>query len=289
MLLGIERYEILVIGSGEAGKNLTWTMAQAGHRTAVVERKYIGGSCPNIACLPSKNVIRSAKANWFARHGAEYGVQTGTVSTDMKGVLKRKRQMVEDGVQFHIDRFKATGAELIRGEARFAAPKTVEVHLNEGGRRMITGDRVFLDLGSRSVIPDIPGLAAAKPMTHVEALDLDRLPEHVIVLGGGYVGLELAQALRRFGSAVTVIERGRQVATAEDPDVAQAILENFQSEGIEVLLETRLREVDGLSGEKVKVRVENSHGQETIEGTDLLVATGRMPNTRGIGLEAAGI
>ena len=285
----IERYEILVIGSGESGKHLTWTLAQAGHRTAVVERKYVGGSCPNIACLPSKNVIRSAKANWFAKHGAEYGIQTGPVSTDMKGVLARKRNMVEGEVQFHLDRFKATGAELIRGEARFVAPRTIEVHLNDGGQRTITGDRVFLDLGSRSIIPDIPGLAAAKPMTHVEALDLDRLPEHVIVLGGGYVGLELAQALRRFGSAVTVIERGRQVATAEDPDVAQAILENFQSEGIEVLLETRLREVDGLSGEKVKVRVENSHGQETIEGTDLLVATGRMPNTRGIGLEAAGI
>jgi pyruvate/2-oxoglutarate dehydrogenase complex dihydrolipoamide dehydrogenase (E3) component len=289
MMPEIERFDILVIGSGEAGKHLTWTMAQAGHRSAVVERKYIGGSCPNIACLPSKNVIRSAKANWFARHGTEYGIQTGQVSTDMKGVLNRKRKMVEGEVQFHLDRFKATGAELIRGEARFVAPKTVEVHLNEGGRRMITGDRVFLDLGSRSVIPDIPGLAAAKPMTHVEALDLDRLPEHVIVLGGGYVGLELAQALRRFGSTVTLIERSRQIAAAEDQDVAQALLENFTSEGIEVLLDTRVREVEGLSGQKVRVIAENSHGQHAIEGTDLLVATGRTPNTQGIGLETSGI
>src|SRR5215475_1658616 len=179
----VERYEILVIGSGEAGKHLTWTMAQAGHRTAVVEQKYIGGSCPNIACLPSKNVIRSAKANWFARHGVEYGIQTGPVSTDMRGVFNRKRNMVEAEVQFHLDRFKATGAELIRGEARFTAPKTIEVRLNDGGRRTITGDRIFLDLGSHAVIPDIPGLAAVKPMTHVEALDLDRLPGHVIVLG----------------------------------------------------------------------------------------------------------
>ena len=285
----IERFNILVIGSGEAGKHLTWTMAQAGHRTAVVERKYIGGSCPNIACLPSKNVIRSAKANWFARHGAEYGIQTGPVSTDMKGVLNRKRKMVEDGVQVHLDRFKASGAELIRGEARFVAPKTVEVRLNEGGRRMIAGDRVFLDLGSRSVIPDVPGLAVAKPMTHVEALDLDRLPEHVIVLGGGYVGLELAQALRRFGAAVTVIERGQQIAAAEDPDVAQALLENFTSEGIEVLLDTRVHEVGGLSGQKVRVVAENGHGPQNIEGTDLLIATGRTPNTQGIGLEAAGV
>jgi pyruvate/2-oxoglutarate dehydrogenase complex dihydrolipoamide dehydrogenase (E3) component len=284
-----ERYEILVIGSGEAGKHLTWTMAQAGRRTAVVERKYIGGSCPNIACLPSKNVIRSAKGNWFARHGTEYGVETGAVSTDMKGVLNRKRKMVEGEVQFHLDRFKATGAELIKGEARFVAPKTVEVQLHQGGRRMIVGDRVFLDLGSRSIIPDISGLAAAKPMTHIEALDLDRLPEHVIVLGGGYVGLELAQALRRFGSEVTLIERSRQIAAAEDPDVAQALLENFASEGIEVLVDTRVRDVEGLSGKKVRMVAENSHGGEMIEGTDLLVATGRTPNTQGIGLEAAGV
>jgi pyruvate/2-oxoglutarate dehydrogenase complex dihydrolipoamide dehydrogenase (E3) component len=285
----LEHYEILVIGSGEAGKHLTWNMAQAGRRTAVVERKYIGGSCPNIACLPSKNVIRSAKAHWFVRHAEEYGIQTGAVSTDMRGVLNRKQKMVRAEVQFHINRFKEAGAELIKGEARFVAPKTVEVRLNEGGSRIITGDQIFLDLGSRSTIPDVPGLAAAKPMTHVEALDLDRLPEHVIVLGGGYVGLELAQALRRFGSAVTVIERGGQIAPREDADVAQALLENFASEGIEVLLDTRVREVQGLSGQTVQVVVEGGQGQQTIESTDLLVATGRTPNTQGIGLETAAI
>src|SRR5712691_1157126 len=264
MMPEVERFDILVIGSGDAGKHLTWTMAQAGHRTAVVERKYIGGSCPNIACLPSKNVIRSAKANWFARHGAEYGIQSGPVSTDMKAVLNRKLKMVEGEVQAHLDRIKATGWELVRGEARFVAPKTVEVQLSQGGRRMIKGDRVFLDLGSRAAIPDIPGLAAARPMTHVEALDLDRPPGHVTVVGGGYVGLELAQALRRFGFEVTVIERGRQLAGSEDPDIAQAILENFANEGIEVLLDTRVRQVEGLSGQKVRIAVENSHGEQTI-------------------------
>jgi pyruvate/2-oxoglutarate dehydrogenase complex dihydrolipoamide dehydrogenase (E3) component len=284
-----ERYEILVIGSGEAGKHLTWNMAQAGHRTAVVERKYIGGSCPNIACMPSKNVIRSAKASWFAQHGAEYGIQTGPVSTDMRGVYNRKRKMVEEGVQFHLDRFQSTGAELIRGEAHFVAPKTVEVRLNDGGRRTVTGDRVFLDLGSRATIPDIPGLAEAKPMTHVEALDLQRLPAHVIVLGGGYVGLEFAQALRRFGARVTIIERGSQVATAEDTDVSQALHENFTSEGIEVFLGARVRSVEGLSGQSVQVHVETDSGDLTIEGSDLLIAVGRTPNTQAIGLETAGI
>ena len=285
----IERYEILVIGSGESGKWITWTMAQAGRRTAVVERKYVGGSCPNIACLPSKNVIRSAKANWFAKRGAEYGISSAPVSTDMKGVFARKRKMVEGEVQFHLDRFKTTGADLIRGEARFVAPKTVQVRLNDGGQLTITGDKVLLDLGSHSVIPDIPGLLDAKPMTHVEALDLDRLPVHVIVLGGGYVGLELAQAFRRFGSAVTVIERGPQVTAAEDPDVAQAVQENFTSEGIDVLLNTQVRKVEGLSGDKIRVRIDGPAGEQTIEGSDLLVATGRTPNTRGIGVEAAGI
>ena len=285
----IERFDVLVIGSGESGKQLTWNLAEAGHRTAVVERKYIGGSCPNIACLPSKNVIRSAKANWFARHGAEYGIETGRVSTDMKGVLNRKRKMVEGEVQGHLDRFKASGAELIRGEARFVAPKTVDVRLNDGGRRTITGDRVFLDLGSRATIPELAGLAAAKPMTHVEALDLDHLPGHVIVLGRGYVGLELAQALRRFGSSVTVIERGSQIAAAEDADVAQVLLESFTSEGIEVLLDSHVQEVKGLSGQNVRVIAETNSGQRTIEGTDLLVATGRTPNTQNIGLGSAGI
>jgi pyruvate/2-oxoglutarate dehydrogenase complex dihydrolipoamide dehydrogenase (E3) component len=289
MMPDTEHYDILVIGSGEAGKHVTWNMAQAGRHTAVVERKYIGGSCPNIACLPSKNVIRSAKANWFARHGAEYGIQSGPVSTDMKGVLNRKRKMVAAEVQAHLDRFKATGAELIRGEARFVAPKTVEVRLNDGGSKTIMGDRVFLDLGSRAAMPEIPGLPAAKPMTHIEALDLDRLPEHVIVLGAGYVGLELAQALRRFGSEVTLVERSSQILSFEDPDVAQAILEDFASEGINVLLDTRVREVQGLSGKEIRVVAEDGRGTQTIHGTDLLVAAGRVPNTQGIGLETVGI
>jgi pyruvate/2-oxoglutarate dehydrogenase complex dihydrolipoamide dehydrogenase (E3) component len=278
---GVECYEILVIGSGESGKHLTWTMAQAGHRTAVVERKYIGGSCPNIACLPSKNVIRSAKANWFAKNGAEYGIQSGPVTTDMKGVLSRKRRMVEAEVQGHLNRFKASGAELVWGEARFVAPKTVEVHLKDGGCRTFTGDRVFLDIGSRAAIPDILGLATAKPLTHVEALDLDRLPAHVVVLGGGYVGLELAQALRRFGSEVTVIERGKQVAVAEDPDIAQAIQETFTREGIEVLLDTQVRYVDGISGRRCESRSRTRAGNERLREPIYWSRRGELRTRRG--------
>ena len=212
----IENYDVLVIGSGEAGKYLAWTMAGEGHRTAVVERKLVGGSCPNIACLPSKNIIHSAKVRSLAGRAAEFGVDTGPAATNMSGVQDRKRAMVDGLRQVHLDRYRASGAELIMGQARFTAPRTVAVDLAGGGSRQISGKRVFLNLGTRATVPDLPGLAAAGPMTHVELLDLDRLPEHLIVMGGGYVGLELAQAMRRFGAQVTVIEQGPQLARSED-------------------------------------------------------------------------
>jgi pyruvate/2-oxoglutarate dehydrogenase complex dihydrolipoamide dehydrogenase (E3) component len=284
-----ENYEILVIGSGEAGKYLAWTMADAGHRTAVVERQLVGGSCPNIACLPSKNIIHSAKVRSFASRAAEFGVDTGSAVTDMKGVRDRKTAMVDGLRQLHLDRYRASGAELIMGEARFAAERTVDVELAGGGTRRISGDRVFLNLGTRATVPDLPGLAAAQPMTHVEFLDLDRLPEHLVVLGGGYVGLELAQAMRRFGSRVTVIEQGQQLAGNEDPDVGAAILDLFHDEGIDVRLATRVRAVEGKSGRDVRVMTQGPAGGGAVDGTDLLVAAGRTPNTAGIGLERAGV
>jgi pyruvate/2-oxoglutarate dehydrogenase complex dihydrolipoamide dehydrogenase (E3) component len=284
---GIENYDILVIGSGEAGKYLAWTMAKAGQRAVVVERKLIGGSCPNIACLPSKNLIHSAKVASLARRGAEFGLETGPIATNMEGVQRRQRLMVDGLIQMHLDRYKASGAELTMGEAHFIAPRTVEVRLNSGGLRRIAGNRVFLNIGTRAALPDWPGLAAARPMTHVEALDLDRLPEHLIILGGGFVSLELAQAMRRFGSRVTVIERGPQIASQEDPDVGGALLELFHDEGIDVMLETQVSQVEGRSGRHVLVRTRNTKYESVIEGTHLLVALGRTPNTQGIGLEQA--
>ncbi len=285
----IESYDTLVIGSGEAGKYLAWTMAKAGHRTAVVERRYIGGSCPNIACLPSKNVIHSAKVASLARRAAEFGVGAGPVAVDMKAAQLRKRNMVEDLIDVHRNRYAASGAELIMGEARFVSPRTVTVDLNGGGTRVIAGERVFLNVGTRPTIPPVPGLNDAKPLTHVEALDLDRLPDHLIVLGGGYVGLELAQAFRRFGSRVTVIERGPRVARREDPDVGAALLDLFHDDGIEALLETEVRHVDGRSGNEIRVSVRGAEGVMVIEGSDFLVATGRTPNTQGMGLELGGV
>lgn len=285
----IDSYEILVIGSGEAGKYLAWTLAKAGHRTAVVERKMVGGSCPNIACLPSKNIIHSAKVASLAARAAAFGVEVGSTATNMQAVQRRKRQMVEDLIKVHLDRYEASGVELIMGEGRFIAPRTVTISLNDYGTRVIAGERVFLNLGTRATLPDVPGLAEAKPMTHVEVLDLDHVPDHLLVLGGGYVGLELAQAMRRFGSRVTVIERGPQLASREDPDVGAALLELFHDEGIEVLLGVEVRSVAGRSGEAIRVSGEDANGGRVIAGTDLLVAAGRTPNTQGIGLELAGI
>jgi pyruvate/2-oxoglutarate dehydrogenase complex dihydrolipoamide dehydrogenase (E3) component len=284
-----ETYDILVIGSGESGKYLAWTMASEGHRTAVVERKLIGGSCPNIACLPSKNIIASAKVRSFTRRAAEFGVDLESAATNMKGVQARKRAMVDSLIEVHLSRYHASGAELIMGGARFSGERTVDVELNDGGRRQLRGERVFLNLGTHATIPDVPGLAAARPMTHIELLDLDRLPEHLIVIGGGYIGLELAQAMRRFGAQVTVIEAGPQPLGNEDADVAAGIVDLFAAEGIALHRQTRVRSVDGESGRAVRLVVEGPDGERTIEGTDLLVAVGRTPNTGGIGLEQAGV
>ncbi|GAA5178619.1 mercuric reductase [Rugosimonospora acidiphila] len=284
-----ENVDILVVGSGEAGKYLAWTMAGEGHRVAVVERALIGGSCPNIACLPSKNIIHSAKVRWFATRAAEFGVELESAATDMKAVQARKRAMVDGLRQLHLDRYQASGAELIMGDARFVGEKTVDVELVGGGTRRISGERMFLNLGTRAIVPDVPGLMAARPMTHVELLDLDRLPEHLIVIGGGYVGLELAQAMCRFGARVTVIEHGSQLAGYEDPDVGAAILELFRDEGMTVHLGAEVRRVEGTSGDRVRVSTAGGDGEGIVEGTHLLVAAGRTPNTDDLGLELAGV
>jgi pyruvate/2-oxoglutarate dehydrogenase complex dihydrolipoamide dehydrogenase (E3) component len=284
-----ERYEMLVLGSGEGGKFLAWHMAKSGHRTAVVERKLIGGSCPNTNCLPSKNEIWSAKVADLVHHADRFGMLTGVTATDMRRVLARKREMVDGLIQMHLDNYKASGAELIMGAGRFIGPKTIEVSLNDGGTRVLIGDRVALNLGTHATIPDVPDLVAAKPLTNVEALELDRLPDHLVVIGGGYVGLELAQAYRRFGSRVTIIEAGPQLAGREDPDVAAAILEMFHDEGIEAHLGAKILRIQGRSGEGVVLQIQAPAGDQTIEGSDVLVAAGRTPNTAGIGLAVAGV
>lgn len=284
-----EHIDFLILGSGEAGKFLAWHMAGAGHRTVVVERKLIGGSCPNTNCLPSKNEIWSAKVADLVQHADRFGSVTGAARVDMAKVLAHKREMVDGLIAMHLDHYRASGAELLMGNGRFVAPKTIEVSLNDGGTRVLAGDRVVINIGTHATIPEIPGLAAASPLTNIEALELDRLPEHLLVLGGGYVGLELAQAYRRFGSRVTIIEAGPQLAAREDPDIAAAILELLRDEGVVVHLGARVLEAQGRSGAGVSLRMQTAEGERTIEGSDILVAAGRTPNTAGIGLDMAGV
>ena len=281
----LEEYDVVVLGSGAAGKLLAWTLAAQGKRLAVIERRYVGGACPNIACLPSKNVIHSARVASYFRRGAEFGIATGDWTVDMAAVRVRKRTMVDGLVAIHLEKYRESGAELVMGQGRFVAPKAIEVALNAGGTRTLRGQTVIIDTGSRARMDDTTGLAESRPLTHVEALDLDHLPEHLIVLGGGYVGLELAQAFRRFGSRVTVVERNGAPIHREDPDVTEAIERLFRDEGIEVLTGTAVDRVEGMSGESV--RLQTTRG--TMEGTHLLVAGGRTPNTDGIGLEKAGV
>src|SRR5262245_59737478 len=284
-----EQFDILILGSGKSGKLLAWHMAQSGRRTAVIERRWIGGSCPNIACLPSKNEIWSARVAHLARQGARFGVVTGPVTTDLATVVKRKRDMVQREIDAHLHNYKTTGAELIMGSGRFVATKTLEVNLNDGGTRVLAGERVFINVGTYAAIPAIPGLEPARPLTHIEALELDYLPAHLIVLGEGYVGLELAQAYRRFGSRVTVIELGPQLMGREDPDVAAEMQRILGDEGIGLLVATQALRVRGASGEEVEVTVRTPSGEQQIGGSDILVAAGRNPNTQKIGLEKAGV
>jgi pyruvate/2-oxoglutarate dehydrogenase complex dihydrolipoamide dehydrogenase (E3) component len=284
-----EEFDVLILGSGAGGKLLAWNLPKKGLKVAVVERKYIGGSCPNIACLPSKNFIQSAKVASYFFRSTEFGITKDNTRISMAGVRERKRKMVTGLVDLHLDLYKKSGAQLIMGSGKFIAPKILEVTSAEGQKRVLRGKKVVINTGTHSTIDATPGLAEAKPLTHIETLELDRLPEHLLVIGGGYVGLEFAQALRRFGSRVTVIERNSRLLHREDEDVSIAMHELFKDEGIDVITGVRINSVEGRSGESVNLYASRSGSDVTLQGTDILVASGRTPNTDSIGLDIAGV
>jgi pyruvate/2-oxoglutarate dehydrogenase complex dihydrolipoamide dehydrogenase (E3) component len=284
-----ERYDAIIIGSGEAGKYISWTLAAQGQRVVTVEDKRIGGACPNVACLPSKNVVHSAKAADYFRRGAEFGIVHGDWRVDMAGVNARRQRMVDGLRQVHLANFAKSHAEIVMGFGRFVAEKTIEVALNAGGTRTLRSDRIFLDTGSRATVEPIPGLPEAAPLTHVEALELTVLPEHLLILGGGFVGLEFAQAMRRFGARVTIIERNPSIAHREDPDVVEGLEQLFHDEGIEIVANAGLTRVEGTSGKAVTLHLNLPGGETAVQGSHLLVATGRTPNTQNMGLEVVGI
>jgi pyruvate/2-oxoglutarate dehydrogenase complex dihydrolipoamide dehydrogenase (E3) component len=284
-----ERYDAIIIGSGEAGKWMAWTLGAQGQRVIAVEDKRIGGACPNVACLPSKNVVHSAKVASFFQRGAEFGIVQNDWHVDMAGVNARRQKMVDGNLQAHLANFAKSHAEIVMGFGRFVADKTVEVALNAGGTRTLRSDRIFLDTGSRATIEPVPGLAESKPLTHVEVLELTVLPEHLLIVGGGFVGLEFAQALRRFGAHVTVIERNPTLAHHEDADVVEELQRLFHDDGIEVVTGAEITRVEGSSGKSVSLHLQLPGGQTVLKGSHLLVATGRTPNTKNMGLEVVGI
>jgi pyruvate/2-oxoglutarate dehydrogenase complex dihydrolipoamide dehydrogenase (E3) component len=284
-----EQYDVVVLGSGEAGKYIAWTQAKKGKRAVVIERRYIGGSCPNIACLPSKNIIHSAKVASYFTRSEEFGITKENWQIHMTGVCDRKRKMVDGLVDMHQANFKSSGAELMLGTGRFIAPKTIEVSLLDGESRFLHGENAVISTGSRATIQPIPGLRESGPLTHIEALDLDHLPENLLIIGGGYIGLEFAQAMRRFGSRVTIIERNPRLIHREDEDATAMLSDIFREEGIQILTNSTVTGVEGKSGDRLKLHVQRNDGKTVLEGTHILVATGRTPNTQNIGLELAGV
>jgi len=284
-----EELDLVILGGGTGSTIAAWTFAGEGKRVAVIDRKYIGGSCPNIACLPSKNIIHSAKVASYFRRSKEFGIAHDGFTIDMSGVRERKRKMVGGLNEMYLENYRNTGAEFILGTGRFVAPKTIEVVLSGGKSRQLRGTNVIVSTGTHATLGTTPGLVEAQPLTHIEALELDELPEHLLVIGGGYVGIELAQAMRRFGSEVTLIDRNQRLMSKEDKDVCNALRTVLQDEGIDVLLDAGIRRVSGKSGNSVSVVIEQNGTEKTVTGSHVLVATGRTPNTEGLGLELAGV
>jgi pyruvate/2-oxoglutarate dehydrogenase complex dihydrolipoamide dehydrogenase (E3) component len=284
-----EEFDLVILGGGTGSTIAAWTFAGEGKRVAVVERKYIGGSCPNIACLPSKNIIHSAKVASYFRRSKEFGIVHDGFTINMSGVRDRKRKMVRGLNDMYMENYRNTGVEFILGTGRFVAPRTVEVTLAGGTIRQLRGANVIVSTGTRAALEAIPHLAEAQPLTHIEALELDEIPEHLLVIGGGYVGVEMSQAMCRFGSKVTIVDRNPRLMSKEDPDVCEALRSLLAGEGIDILLNARIKQVSGKCGDSVSVVVEQNGIEKVLKGSHVLVATGRNPNTEGLGLELAGV
>jgi pyruvate/2-oxoglutarate dehydrogenase complex dihydrolipoamide dehydrogenase (E3) component len=287
--MDLEEYDLVILGGGTGSTIAAWTFAKQGQRVAAIDRKYIGGSCPNIACLPSKNIIHSARMASYFRRSEEFGIAKRDFNIDMSAVRGRKRRMVSSWNNAYLDNYKKSGAEFILGTGRFIGPKTVEVTLHDGTIRQLRAPNIIINTGTRAALQPIPGLVEAQPLTHIEALELDKVPEHLLVIGGGYIGLELSQAMRRFGSKVTMIDRNDRLMHLEDDDVTEALQSLFEDVGIDLVLNATVKSISGESGQSVRIAIEQRGAEKTLEGSHLLVAAGRSPNTDGIGLERAGV
>ncbi len=284
-----ERYEAIIIGTGQGGKPLSLALAEAGWKTAIIERKHVGGTCINVGCTPTKTMVASARVAYLAGRGTDYGIRSNAVQVEMAKVRQRKQAIVEsfrNGSQRRLE--KAKGVDLIFGEASFTAPKMIQVQMESGQTRHLTADTIFINTGGRPEKPPLPGLDSVPALDSTSIMELDTLPEHLLVLGGGYIGLEFGQMFRRFGSAVTIAQRGKQLLTREDSDVADEVAKILRDEGIEVLLETQAVRAEKTDG-TIRLTVRTPKEERTLSGSHLLIAAGRVPNTDRLKLEATGV
>ncbi len=282
-------YDALVIGSGQAGTPLAMALARAGSKTALIERRHVGGTCVNEGCTPTKTMIASARVADLARRAADYGVRTASAAVDMRRVRDRKRGIVDSFRKSSQQRLEQTpGLDLIFGEARFTGPKRIEVRLNSGGIQRMAAAKIFINTGTRASLPAVEGITEVPALDNVSIMELETLPERLLVLGGGYIGVEFGQMFRRFGSQVTMIQSGDRLLAREDPDVADEVAKILREDGIEVLLAAQTFRAS-LAGSSIQLRVRTTVGERTFTGSHLLVSTGRRPNTEALDLPAAGI
>lgn len=282
-----QHYDAIVIGSGQGGTPLSVALAQAGMRTALIERKHVGGTCINEGCTPTKTMVASGRVAYLARRGADYGVRTGTISIDMEKVRQRKRNIVDKfrtGSQRGVE--KTANLDLIFGEASFNGAKTLTVKLKDGSQESFSANKVFINVGTRASQPNVEGLEAVPALDNVSIMELDHIPDHLLILGGGYIGLEFGQLFRRFGSQVTIVQSAQQLATHEDPDIAEEVTKILREDGIEILLNATTSRVDGEQG-TIRMQVRIGENARTLSGSHLLVATGRTPNSHTLNLTAA--
>jgi pyruvate/2-oxoglutarate dehydrogenase complex dihydrolipoamide dehydrogenase (E3) component len=284
-----EQYDAIVIGSGQGGTPLAKALATAGRKTAIVERQYIGGTCVNVGCTPTKTMFNSARVAYLARRSADYGVHTEALTVDMGEVRARKQRVVDDfrdgglkGIE------KTAGLDLFRGEASFTGPHSLEVRMSDGGTRLLTAAKIFINTGGRPSTPKVEGLDSIDHLDSTSIMELDQLPEHLLVMGGGYIGIEFGQMFRRYGSRVTIVHRGDRVLAREDPDVADEIAGILREDGIALLLNSEVARA-GRDGDLIRLTAHTPEGEQTLTGSHLLVAVGRAPNTERLNLQAAGV
>jgi pyruvate/2-oxoglutarate dehydrogenase complex dihydrolipoamide dehydrogenase (E3) component len=287
--MAAEHYDAIVIGTSQGGRFLPIELAKAGQKVALVERGPIGGVCVNTGCTPTKTMVASARLAYQARRGAEYGVRIGAVSVDLAAVRERKRAMVAGARENYASRLAQDGLDLIEGEAHFTDSTTVEIALTDGGTRQISAPVIVIDTGTRSKPLAIPGAGDVPVLDSTSIMELDELPEHLIILGGGYIGLEFGQMFRRFGSEVTIVQRGARVLKIEDEDVSDEVAAILRGDGITVLTSSTPVRVEPADGGRVRLTVRTEDGEQQLAGSHLLSAIGRIPNTEALTLEAAGM